>query len=114
VQQPESKISRAIRIAINRTGRARIRPNIIMDPAYNRDGRPVGPVGLGVGSPDFVGVIRGGRSFCLEIKTETGRTRESQRQWHKAARDWGVFVAVVRSVEEALEALARAEQGACE
>lgn len=116
--QPESRISRRIRVAVVRSGRARIFPNRIVPMAYakTRDGRmvPVGWLGGPEGSPDLWGALRGGRAFCLEVKTPTGTVSPTQRRWHAAARAWGVFVAVVRSPEEALEALARAERGECE
>jgi hypothetical protein len=63
--------------------------------------------GLGVGSPDLVGAV-GGRAFGLELKSPTGRPRPEQLAWHEAARHRGVHVAIVRTVEEAEEAIRHA------
>jgi hypothetical protein len=63
--------------------------------------------GLGTGSPDLVGAVDG-RAFGLELKSPTGRTRPEQDAWHEAARRRGVPVAVVRTVEEAEEAIRQA------
>lgn len=116
--QPETKLTRSIRIALVKTGRVRVVPNKIVANAYVKtpkgDFVPVGWCGGPEGSPDLWGFLRGGRVFAIETKTATGRTRDRQKLWHAAARKWGAFVAVARSVEDALEALERAEQGACE
>jgi len=108
----ETRIQRAIRIALNRTMRVRVTRNNVGS-VRTEDGRFV-TFGLNRGSPDLVGVLRSGRAVGFEVKSPNGRVSDDQRRWHEAARKWGVFVAVVRSVDEALEALARAEQGACE
>jgi hypothetical protein len=41
--------------------------------------------GLGVGSPDLFGAVRG-VMFGIELKSERGRLSAGQRQWHAAAR----------------------------
>lgn len=115
--QAESTITRAIRVALCKTGRVRVVPNKIVALAYVKHGDeffPVGWAGGPEGSPDLWGVLRSGRAFCIETKTATGRTRDRQHLWHQAARKWGIFVAVCRSVDDALRALERAEGGACE
>ena len=56
--------------------------------------------GLGVGSPDLVGIGRGGRFVGLELKVDHIVTPE-QLQWHEAARARGAKVEIVRSVEDA-------------
>lgn len=68
--------------------------------------------GLGVGSPDLVGAVAG-RAIGLELKTAVGVVSPEQERWHAAARRRGVAVYVVRSVEEAVEAVeeARGERG---
>ena len=99
----ESRIQRQIRIAVNRTGKARVFPNVV---GLFEDGHGgMRRVGLGTGSADLVGVVRGGRAIALEVKNETGRVRPEQHRWHDAARAWGVYVAVVRSVDDAIAAV---------
>jgi hypothetical protein len=66
--------------------------------------------GLAVGSADLVGCLAG-RFVALEIKTATGRASQEQRQWLTLVRRYGGFAAIVRSVEEAREAIARARRG---
>jgi hypothetical protein len=66
--------------------------------------------GLGVGSPDLVGSVAG-RAGGLELKAPDGVVSEEQRRWHTAARRRGTFVAVVRSAEEAQEAVERWRKG---
>lgn len=105
-------------MAIARSQRAVVVPNRIVPNAYVKERgifRPVGWLGGPEGSPDLWGMLDGpGRFFGLEVKTERGRVEESQKRNHAITRKRGGFVAVVRSVDEALEALNRAEQGACE
>lgn len=65
--------------------------------------------GLGVGSPDLVGAVRG-IFVGLELKTSSGRVSDGQADWSKAAQARGLTVAVVRSVDDAsdvIEALRR-------
>lgn len=65
--------------------------------------------GLGVGSADLVGLLRGsGRFFGLEVKTATGRLSPEQVAWARAVTAAGGFVKCVRSVNEALQALEEA------
>ena len=73
--------------------------------------------GLGVGSPDLVGVVRSARGavpFGLELKAPDGTVAEHQARWHAAARKRGLFVGVVRSGDEAVDALERARRGETE
>jgi len=68
-----------------------------------------------IGEADLQGTLGpNGRLFALEIKSETGRVRKEQKMWATRKRALGAFVAVVRSVEEAKAALARARGGATE
>jgi hypothetical protein len=66
--------------------------------------------GLGKGSPDLVGVVDG-RAVGLELKAPDGTLQPHQATWHVAARRRGMFVAVVRSADEAIEAVARSRRG---
>lgn len=82
--------------------------------------------GLAVGSADLVGILAVqqrcpgtwaktiGRFFALEVKTPTGRVRPEQTTWLELVRRMGGFAAVVRSVDEAKAALARARHGESE
>ncbi len=69
--------------------------------------------GLAVGSADLVGCLDG-RFVALEVKTAVGRASTEQRQWLDLVRRNGGFGAIVRSVEEAHAAIARARTGASE
>ncbi len=103
----ETQLMQAIRYAVNRTGRARLMRNSV---GYDAEARV--RYGLGVGSADLVGMLRGGRVFVLEVKTASGRTTSEQQAWLDTVRRFGGFAAVVRSVDDALAALERAEAGA--
>lgn len=59
------------------------------------------------GTPDILGVFprSAGRLFGLECKrAESDKERLSQIEWRRRAEAWGVFVRVVRSVEEGIAA----------
>lgn len=71
--------------------------------------------GLAVGSADLVGILGpSGRFFALEVKTSEGRLTSEQTAWLALVRKRGGFACVVRGVDEARAALARARAGACE
>lgn len=81
------------------------------------DGKSVSVVkyGLANGSADFVGVLLpGGRFVAFEVKTRTGRATPEQLQWLALVRRFGGFACIVRSVDEAIAAVARAKGGASE
>lgn len=62
--------------------------------------------GLGLGSPDLVGILRPhGRMIAVEIKMPGKVPEVHQASWHAAARDAGALVIVAHSVEEALAGL---------
>jgi hypothetical protein len=103
---PETALSRNIRLAVNRTGRARL-----LDNEVGVDTAKGVRYGLGVGSADLVGVLKSGRLFCLEVKTPKGRTTSEQLAWLQSVHRWGGFACVVRSITDAIAALERAEQG---
>lgn len=69
--------------------------------------------GLAVGSADLIGVCDG-RFIALEIKSATGRLSPEQKRWAELVRSKGGFVAVVRSVDEALAAVERCRAGGME
>lgn len=100
----ETALCRNVRLALNRTGRVRVvRNNVGLDQTTGVR------YGLGNGSPDLVGTLRGGASFCLEIKTPRGRVSDDQEAWWRSARQWGVRGGIARSIEEAFALLAEAE-----
>ena len=76
----------------------------------NTRGRKYGAVGKyrPKGIPDIIGVLRGGRAFCLEVKTDKGTVTPEQEAFLCKATDAGALAAVVRNVEEALRAVASA------
>jgi hypothetical protein len=62
--------------------------------------------GLGTGSPDLVGMLKGsGRFAAWEVKMPGEEPTTEQLCWHKAARDAGALVIVSHSVDEALSGL---------
>lgn len=102
--QNETQLMIHIREALLATGRVMLwRNNSGMLKAAG--GRAI-RYGLGIGSADLIGLIRGnGRFFALEIKTSTGRVSPEQTAWIGAVCAAGGFARVVRSVDEALAAL---------
>jgi len=90
----------AIRKALNDTGRVRVVRNSV---GFDREHKS--RYGLGVGSPDLVGALRGGRAFGCEVKTPTGRLSPEQRAWWRAAHAWGIQGGVANSVDQALALL---------
>lgn len=100
----ESGIQKAIRKYLSLTGVGLFwRNNTGALPAIGvGGGRFPMRFGLGVGSPDIIGILRpNGRLFGLEIKSATGKLSKEQVAWHKAANEAGAYVAVARSVEDA-------------
>jgi hypothetical protein len=112
---PESVILAKVHQAMAATGRVVLwRNNSGALPAVGRAGK-VYPMrfGLGVGGADLVGLLKPhGRFFALEIKTATGKQTREQLAWANAVQAAGGFYRVVRSVEEALEALDAASRSA--
>lgn len=104
-KQPETVLRDNIKAALNRTLRVRMVVNPVgFDPRARRD------YGLGEGSPDLVGTLRCGRTFCVEVKDpKNGRIRRAQAAWWRAARKWGVLGGFARSIEDAIRLLERAE-----
>lgn len=108
IRHSERFLLAAVKKAINNDGRARVARNTV---GFDED-RAV-RYGLGIGSADLVGIVRGsGRVFALEVKTDRGRTSPEQDTWLESVRRMGGFAAVVRSEEEAMSAVKRATQGA--
>lgn len=69
------------------------------------------PYGLGVGSPDLVGILLVGRLgvwLALEVKVPGEDATDEQAKVHAIWRRFGAYVAVVHSVAEARFALTAA------
>lgn len=67
--------------------------------------------GLWEGASDIQGIVAPyGRYVALEVKTGTGRLSPAQRKFINMIRGWGGIAEVVRSVDDALAALRRAQQ----
>jgi hypothetical protein len=111
VQQTEAPILHAVRAALLSDGRVMLWRN-------NTGGELVTPergsrrfikYGLGRGSADLVGLLRPSGRFCaFEVKAPKGRVSHEQELWGAAVQRAGGFYAIVRSVDDALAALARA------
>lgn len=111
----EADIQHAIRLAIgsrpdvtiwrNNTGVAKHRGSAVR-------------YGLCVGSSDLIGVLTmpdgTGRFLALECKTPTGTPTREQLLFLELVRKRGGFAAIVRSVEDARQAINRALTGARE
>ncbi len=68
--------------------------------------------GLGDGSPDYVGIVRGpvcSVTFGIEVKGPTGKLSEDQKAWGAMAEQWGIVWGMARTVEEAEAIVMRAE-----
>jgi hypothetical protein len=71
--------------------------------------------GLCKGSADLIGIlVPQGRFLAFEVKTPRGRLREEQKLFLGLVRRAGGFACVVTSVEESLDAIARARDGKSE
>jgi hypothetical protein len=69
--------------------------------------------GLCPGSADLVGILApSGRFVALEVKTPTGAFEDGQEEWLALVVRRGGFACVIRSVDDARAALARARAGA--
>lgn len=55
------------------------------------------------GTPDLLVLQKGAAPGFLELKTDTGTVSEDQIAWHERARSFGINIAVVTSVKQAIE-----------
>lgn len=105
--QPETDIVQRIRLAVSQDGRV-VLWRLKQGAFRGEDGR-MRQFGLVPGASDLIGIVRGtGRFIALEVKTATGRTSAEQDQFLALVRTLGGFGAVVRSVEDAIEAVNKA------
>lgn len=101
----EAQLMLAIRDSLLATGRVMLWRNNVGQ-LQDRTGRWV-KYGIGVGSPDLVGMLRpDGRFFAVEVKLPGEKPTPEQLAWHRAARASGALVIVAHSVDEALAGLA--------
>ena len=116
IQRTEAELQTKVRTALGAV------PDLCL--WRNNVGSPDGVhhYGLPKGSADLVGILAMpmvdgrtcGRFIALELKSPTGRVSPEQVTWLACVRRFGGFAAVIRSVPEALEAIARARAGASE
>lgn len=108
---PEADAQRAIvqalRFALPRGAIIHHCNNEVTEPGPHGAKRQAILVGMGVypGFADLM-VISDGRVLFLEVKSPTGRLRPAQESFRDAVRAQGFGWALVRSVEDALSALA--------
>jgi hypothetical protein len=77
-----------------------------------RQGKPIAKPGLVKGSSDLLGILEPqGRIVALEAKTGNAKPSADQQMFLNLVRKRGGFAAVVRSVDDARSALARARLG---
>ena len=106
--QAESPIVAEIRLALGRESDLVLWRNSVW--SQNR-----AVPGLGTGSSDLIGCLSPhGRLVALEVKTDRGRATQEQILFLELVRSMGGFAAVVRSADEAVDALERARRGASE
>lgn len=110
----ESEIQHAIRLELGRMPGLRIFRNNSGVAIDGESGRAI-RYGLARGSSDLVGILAPtGRIVCLEVKTPTGRVSREQVMWLQLVRALGGFATVVRSVQDARDAVERARKGESE
>lgn len=104
----ERELQREIQIALGRDPRVVLwRNSVGLADINGRKQR----FGLGIGSADLVGFLtkdagpRAGLHVELEVKTKTGRQSPEQVLRQGLLMERGAFYAVVRSVEEAIQAI---------
>ena len=108
---PEADAQRAIvqalRVALPRDAIIHHCANEVTEPGSRGQIRQSILVGMGVhaGFADLI-VISGGRVLFLEVKSQTGRLRKSQEVFRDTVCAQGLRWALVRSVDDALGALA--------
>lgn len=63
------------------------------------------PTTNGAGTPDFIILADGGRTFYIECKSKTGKVKPDQRIMHAVANKLGHTVHTVRNLNEFLYAI---------
>jgi Holliday junction resolvase len=57
------------------------------------------------GCPDILGVLPGGRSLMIEVKTKRGRLNADQEKWLHEASQVGALVIVAESLADVVNAI---------
>lgn len=61
------------------------------------------PIHYGIlGGGDISGILRGGRRVEIEVKTGTGKQRESQLRFQQMIEEYGGLYILARSVQDAV------------
>lgn len=100
----ETELVRAILGALKLKGMWCLRLNAGMMRGVHK-GKPWVIRGVEPGTPDILCMMPNGEHIWLEAKTAKGKLSVKQKAWHKKARARGISVFVVRSVDDALEAV---------
>ena len=58
------------------------------------------------GSPDVLGILRGGRCIGIEVKTGSAVLTPEQKNWRRVFEEWGGLFVEARRVEDVAIALA--------
>lgn len=106
----ETKIQNNIIAALRRRGVWVFRLSAGTNIGHTPDGRRFANRGVPAGTPDLICLLPGSRVVWLEVKTKTGKLNNNQVKWHGHAGRIGHAVYVVRTTQEAVDALE--EQGA--
>lgn len=108
----ERDIQRDVMAALGRLNGAVVSRNNVGIARYETDDGRRASVAYGVGgkgAPDLLVEVKVAEGLWaaawIETKTDVGSLSADQRQWHEAARKRGRSVFVVRTVEQALDAV---------
>lgn len=110
----EADVQDAIRLALGRDPRVVLWRNNVGAVSQVSDDGETRWIKYGVGGDggsDLIGICAG-RFFALEVKSRTGRYSDAQLTFMALVRAKGGFACGVRSVEDALAAVARCLSGA--
>jgi hypothetical protein len=106
----EADIQQEIRLALGLEPGLVLWRNNVGAAVHAGTNRPVQYGVGGKGGSDLIGLLNG-RFVALEIKTPTGRVSAEQLGFIDCVRTNGGFAAIVHSVDEAREAIARDRRG---
>lgn len=114
---PETKIQRAILVALSEAGSTVFRcetGNFWTGDIIHKTGKQVTlanarmvPAGLTKGGSDIIGWTQDGRFLAIEVKTQKGRATPEQIRFINAVNASGGIAGICRSVEDALQLISR-------